>query len=81
VAQVAELFARLDGQPQPLTGTRFNLTMETRVRLFQRKYALKEDGVVGMQTLLKLNEVLGIDPTAAAARDMLADYAGEVVNR
>jgi general secretion pathway protein A len=81
VAQVAELFARLDGQPQPLAGTLFNPALETRVRLFQRKYALEDDGVVGMQTLLKLNEALGIDPTAAAARDLLVRRSGDMVKR
>jgi len=81
VEQVASLFARLDGQPQPLAGTRFNRNRETRVRLFQRKYALDDDGVVGLQTLLKLNEALGIEPTAAAARDLLARRPGDVVTR
>ncbi|MEE4145802.1 MAG: AAA family ATPase [Halieaceae bacterium] len=81
VARVAELFARLDGQPQALAGNRFNPALETRVRLFQRKYALQDDGVVGIQTLLKLNEALGIDPTSAAARDLLARDPDEVVTR
>ena len=81
VAEVALLFARLDGQQQPLSGTRFTPALETRVRLFQLKHELEDDGVVGMQTLLKLNEALGIDPTAAAARDLLARHSGDVVNR
>jgi general secretion pathway protein A len=72
VAQVAALFARLDGQPQALAGNRFSPALETRVRLFQREHALEDDAVVGLQTLLKLNEALGIDPTAAAARSLLA---------
>jgi general secretion pathway protein A len=81
VAQVALLFAQLDGQQQPLAGTRFAPALEARVRLFQRKHELEDDGVVGMQTLLKLNEALGIDPTAAAARDLLARHPGDMVNR
>jgi general secretion pathway protein A len=81
VARVASLFARLDGQPQALAGTLFNPALETRVRLFQRKHALEEDGVVGIQTLLKLNETLGIDPTSAAALDLLAGHPGDVVKR
>lgn len=72
VAQVAALFARLDGQPQALAGNRFSPALETRVRLFQREHALEDDAVVGLQTLLKLNEALGIDPTAKAARSLLA---------
>jgi general secretion pathway protein A len=81
VAQVAALFARLDGQPQALAGTRFTPALQTRVRLFQREHALEDDGVVGMQTLLRLNEALGIDLTAATARAQLAAGADEGVNR
>ena len=71
VARVATLFAQLDGQAQALAGSRFNAGLQARVRLFQREHGLKDDGVVGMQTLLKLNEQLGIDPTAASARAKL----------
>ncbi len=81
VAQVASLFARLDGQQQALAGNRFSPALQTRVRLFQREQGLEDDGVVGMQTLLKLNEALGIDLTAAAARDKLASAADAAVNR
>jgi len=77
VAQVAALFARLDGQPQALAGNRFNLALETRVRLFQREHDLNDDAVVGLQTLLKLNEALGIDPTTAQARSLLAPGGGD----
>jgi general secretion pathway protein A len=71
VALVAQLFARLDGQPTPLTGRRFNRALEQRVRLFQQQNALVDDGVAGVQTLLKLNEQLAIDVTAAQAREQL----------
>jgi len=71
VARVAALFARLDGQDQPLTGPRFNQALEQRVRLFQREHGIADDGVVGMQTLLKLNEALGIDLGASRARSIL----------
>jgi general secretion pathway protein A len=69
VAAVAQLFAQLDNQPQPLTGRRFSRALEQRVRLFQRDNALVDDGVVGVQTLLKLNEQVGVDLTAAQARE------------
>lgn len=71
VAAVAQLFARLDRQPQPLAGTRFNRALEQRVRMFQKQHALIDDGMVGVQTLLKLNEQLGIDVTAQQARMQL----------
>src|SRR6056297_352559 len=71
VAAVAQLFARLDAQPRPLTDNRFNTALEDRVRLFQRRAGLTEDGVVGARTLLKLNAALGIDITADEARRRL----------
>ena len=77
---VATLFARLDGQPQALADTTFNAPLQQRVRLFQRQQGLEDDGVVGVQTLLKLNELLGIDVTAEAARQALGGTA-DVVQR
>ncbi len=71
VAAVANLFARLDGQPRALADTRFNSALEQRVRMFQRDHDLVDDGVVGVRTLLRLNELLGIDVTAAQARHRL----------
>jgi general secretion pathway protein A len=80
VASVAGLFARLDGQEQALADQTFNSALQARVKLFQRQHGLVDDGVVGVQTLLKLNERLGIDVTAAAARTGL-DNPDEVVQR
>lgn len=71
VAQIAALFARLDGQSQSLSGNRFSLSLQQRVRLFQQEHLLEDDGVVGVQTLLRLNTALGIDPPAAMARATL----------
>ncbi len=61
VRWVAERFASIDGQPQPLTNTRFTRALAQRVKLFQRQQGLTEDGVVGMQTLLRLNEATNAD--------------------
>jgi general secretion pathway protein A len=71
VAEIAHLFAKLDQQPLPLAERRFTRGLQQRVRLFQQQNGLVDDGVVGMQTLLKLNEQLGIDVTAAQARQRL----------
>jgi general secretion pathway protein A len=71
VTRIAELFARLDDQPQALSGSRFNQPLQQRVRLFQREYQLEDDGVVGMQTLLRLNTAVGVDPSAETARATL----------
>lgn len=59
VTWVAEQFASLDQQEAPLTRNHFNAQLQKRVKLFQREHDLKDDGFVGMQTLLKLNEALG----------------------
>ncbi len=77
VAQVARLFAELDGQREPLAGSRFNTALQRRVRLFQEAHGLEDDGVVGVQTLLELNRALGIDPSAEQARQVLLARAGD----
>ena len=60
VAVVAQLFARFDGQPEPLTGNLFTPALAERVTLFQSDHGLKADGVVGEQTMLRLHAVLGL---------------------
>jgi general secretion pathway protein A len=62
VAWLAREFARLDGQPKPLTGSTFNAELDTRVRMFQRQFNLRDDGVVGLKTLLKLEQARGAAP-------------------
>ncbi|MEQ9463279.1 MAG: AAA family ATPase [Haliea sp.] len=71
VADVAALFARLDGQPQSLAGNRYTAALADRVRLFQREQQLLADGVVGEQTLLRLNLLAGRDLSAQAALESL----------
>ncbi|QFU77780.1 general secretion pathway protein GspA [Halioglobus maricola] len=75
VAEVALLFARLDGQARPLTERRFNAALKQRVVMFQRAQGLEADGVVGVQTLQQLNSALGIDPSASTLRQQLADMS------
>jgi general secretion pathway protein A len=81
VAEIAALFARLDGQPEPLAGDVFTDALRARVRLFQSSNGLASDGVIGERTLLKLNEQLGIDPTAESARERLLTDPGALVSR
>ena len=68
VTEVASLFARLDGQQRALASDQFNQPLQQRVMIFQREMGLQADGVVGIQTLLKLNEALGIDVSASQVR-------------
>ena len=77
VSEVAGLFAWLDDEETPLAGAVFNKLLEQRVRLFQAEQGLTEDGVVGRQTLLKLNSALGLDLTSRAAEEKLAARLGE----
>lgn len=71
VLEVAKMFAQLDGQRQRLTESLFNTALERRVVMFQHQHGLTGDGVVGVQTLLKLNELLSVDVTSVAARDSI----------
>ncbi|MCZ6831913.1 MAG: AAA family ATPase [Gammaproteobacteria bacterium] len=73
VAWLAQEFARLDGQLRPLTQDSFTAELDTRVRLFQRQFNLRDDGVVGMKTLLKLGEVRGTARGLARSAASLAN--------
>ncbi|MCX2982174.1 general secretion pathway protein GspA [Halieaceae bacterium IMCC14734] len=84
VAWLAQQFARLDGQQQPLTELDFTAALDTRVRLFQRQSGLRDDGVVGLQTLLKLQSVTvdvvsleraGADSAPSSVRQERTDVA------
>lgn len=61
VKWVAESFATLDQQETPLTNEKYTPELEERVKIFQEENGLKADGVVGVQTLLKINDFLGAD--------------------
>jgi general secretion pathway protein A len=58
VAWLATAFATLDQQTMPLADQYFNRALEQRVKLFQRYNQLRDDGVVGINTLLKINQQL-----------------------
>ncbi|MFL0799968.1 MAG: AAA family ATPase [Agarilytica sp.] len=63
VSEVANQFALLDAQTTPLTKNRFNSALRDRVKLFQRENKLKDDGILGERTLMKLNDNLGLSTT------------------
>ena len=60
VEWLAQSFASLDQQSEPLSRDLFNEALRDRVRLFQHNNGLEEDGVAGLRTLLKLREQLGV---------------------
>lgn len=63
---IAQMFATLDGMAVP-TITSFGPALEARVRLFQVSEGIAADGVVGEQTILRLNDRLGIGLTSQRA--------------
>ena len=63
VAWLAQQFAKLDKQNDPLTDDLFNIALQERIKLFQRAKGLHPDGIIGQQVLMKVNEALGIDKT------------------
>lgn len=63
---LANQFARIDGQQTLLADNTFNTALTQRVKMFQDEHHLDADGFVGLKTLLKLNETLGIGKTLTA---------------
>ena len=57
---LAKHFALLDGQSEVLANDQYNELLKQRIILFQKKHNLKEDGKAGVETLLTLQEELGI---------------------
>jgi general secretion pathway protein A len=76
VSWIAEQFATLDQQDAPLTREHFNAQLQQRVKLFQRAHNLNDDGYVGMQTLLKLNEALGVEKSLRDLEPTLVTAGG-----
>lgn len=58
VKWLAQQFAELDDQNSLLAEATFNAALVQRVKIFQKNNQLLDDGVVGLKTLLKLNERL-----------------------
>lgn len=63
VEWLAQQFAKLDKQSEPLTNDLFSLALQERIKIFQRTKGLRVDGNINEATLLKINEAIGIDKT------------------
>lgn len=69
---LANAFATIDERDQVLAKGEFNSLLKKRIMLFQRENDLNEDGIAGVETLLKLNEKLGIAITLDTLNDQAA---------
>ncbi len=63
VAWLAQQFAKIDKQKEPLSDDLFSLALYERIKIFQRIKGITADGNINEQTLLKINEVVGADQT------------------
>jgi general secretion pathway protein A len=63
---LAQMFATLDDMNVPVVKV-YGPALEARVRLFQEAEGIVSDGVVGEQTILRLNDRLGIGLTSQRA--------------
>lgn len=65
VAEIAQLFAAIDGQPRALTDTVFDAQLSQRVRLFQDEQGLEVSGQVDAKTLLALRGLRAREPQSS----------------
>lgn len=63
VEWLAIRFAELDGGVGIWSGEQFDTPLSERVKKFQRDNNLDADGIVGLKTLLKINDQFGVDKT------------------
>jgi len=66
VAWIAQQFAKLDKQKEPLADDLFSLALHERIKMFQRVKNITADGNINEQTLMKINETIGADKTLIA---------------
>jgi len=63
VAWLAQQFAKIDKQKEPLSDDLFSLALHERIKIFQRTKNIPADGNINEQTLMKINETIGADKT------------------
>lgn len=63
IAWTAQQFAKIDNQKDPLTDDLFSLALHERVKIFQRNKGIAAEGDINEQTLMKINELIGVDKT------------------
>ena len=75
VAWLAQQFAKMDKQKEPLSDDLFSLALQERIKMFQRVKNITADGNINELTLMKINETIGADKTLIA--DFIAPHATE----
>ncbi|MDQ2075181.1 ExeA family protein [Marinimicrobium sp. ABcell2] len=78
VRWLAEQFAQLDNQSEPLTRSTYNARLKQRVEIFQRQQRLDDDGIVGAMTLQRLNQALGLEKPLSEPGSEQADHVARV---
>jgi general secretion pathway protein A len=63
VAWLAQQFAKMDKQKEPLSDDLFSLALQERIKIFQRAKNIVVDGNINESTLMKINEAIGADKT------------------
>jgi general secretion pathway protein A len=63
VAWLAQQFAKMDKQKEPLSDDLFSLALQERIKIFQRTKNITADGNINELTLMKINETIGADKT------------------
>ncbi|BFM06611.1 ExeA family protein [Halioxenophilus aromaticivorans] len=61
VRWLANSFAKMDKQTQPLAQFEYNQALERRVMFFQSNTGIPANGVIDLNTVLKMNDKLGVD--------------------
>jgi general secretion pathway protein A len=75
VSWLAQGFAQLDGQQQALADHFYNELLAQRVRLFQREQKLYVDGVAGLRTMLRMQQLLASESAPQADVAVLGEGA------
>ena len=77
---LAGSFAAIDNRTDPLAKDQFTSVLKQRIILFQRQHKLREDGIAGIETVLKINESLGKAVTlSAVAKTVSARAEGPLI--
>lgn len=78
VTWVAEQFARMDQQSQPLTQLVFTENLKKRLMIFQSTEGLAVTGAIDKNTLQRINLLLGIDSILTALPENISNQSSSI---